>query len=93
MRYREYALAGIAALALSGCEALDAVVDTTTGAAATVVDRSCASGMGIAAIEVRKDLVDEINSKTTIGNHTPSDCDGDGVSDFQIGPDGMVVRP
>lgn len=93
MQYRELAFVALTAVSLSACEALDAVVDTTTGAAATVVDRACANGMGIAAVEVRKDLVDEINSKTTIGNHTPSDCDGDGASDFPIGPDGMVVRP
>lgn len=88
-----YAIPLLAALALSACAAFDTVVDTTTGAAATVVDRACAGGMGIAAIEVRKDIVDEINAKTTVGNHTPSDCDGDGVGDFEIGPDGMVVRP
>lgn len=83
----------LTALALTGCEAIDAVVDTTTGAAATVVDRACAGGMTIAAVEARKNLVDEINSKTTVGNHTPSDCDGDGVGDFEIGADGMVIRP
>lgn len=81
-----------AAMALIGCDALDAVVDTTTGAAATVVDRACENGMSPAAMEARKDIVDEINSKTTVGNHTPSDCDGDGLGDFEIGPDGMVVR-
>lgn len=74
---------------LAGC---DTVVGTTTGAAATVVDRACANGMSALAVEARKDLVDEINSKTTVGNHTPSDCDGDGLGDFPIGPDGMVVR-
>ena len=90
MRYLTFI---IAALALSGCEAFDAVVDTTTGAAATVVDRACAGGMGPTAMALRMDTVDEINAKTTIGNHTPTDCDNDGLPDFEIGPDGMVVRP
>lgn len=87
-----YLIPLLAALSLGACEALDAVVDTTTGAAATVVDRACASGMTAAALELRKDTVDEINSKTTVGNHTPTDCDADGLPDFEIGPDGMVVR-
>lgn len=90
MRYLILAMLGVALMA---CDALDAVVDTTSGAAATVVDRACSGGMSLAAIEARKDLVDEINSKTTIGNHTPTDCDNDGMPDFEIGSDGMVIRP
>lgn len=82
----------LAALSLMGCEFTDTIVGTTTGAAATVVDRACASGMSPLAVEARMDAVDEINAKTTVGNWTPTDCDGDGMPDFEIGADGMVVR-
>lgn len=77
---------------LAGCAAFDTVVGTTTGAGATVVDRLCESGMSPLAVEARMDAVDEINSKTTVGNWTATDCNKDGLPDFDIGPDGMVVR-
>lgn len=87
-----YLIPLLAVLALSGCAITDTVVGTTTGAAATVVDRLCESGMSSLAVEARMDAVDEINSQTETGNWTATDCDGDGVGDFEIGPDGMVVR-
>lgn len=80
-----------AALSLSGCAVYDAVAEPTAGVIAKGIDRACESGTGLLAMEARKAFVAEINSKTVVGNHTPTDCDNDGVSDFNIDANGMPL--
>ena len=87
MRYPIPAI--LIALALAGCE----VTDTGTDVLARGIDEACERGMSSLAIEARKALVAEVNGKTTIGNHTPSDCDNDGMPDFEIDSDGIPVGP
>lgn len=85
-----YLIPLLAAVALMGCTEAREV---GYGTLARGVDEACERGMGTLAMEARMRAVDEINSRTTTGNWTPSDCDGDGAPDFAIGADGMVVRP
>lgn len=86
-------LVAVAAIALlSGCGVKEKVVDTSTTAIAKGIDEACERGMSPLGIEARKTIVDEINAKTNVGNHTPSDCDSDGLPDFAIDNDGLVVR-
>ena len=84
-----YPILAIAAIALMGCE----VVDTGTDVLARGIDEACERGMTTLAIEGRKEIVREINEKTTIGNHTPSDCDSDGLPDFVIDANGIPIGP
>ena len=93
MTFRELALAPlvVAALALSGCAVYDAVVEPTAGVIAKGIDRACESGNSLLAMEARRGLVAEINSKTQIANHTPTDCDGDGLPDFNIDANGQPL--
>lgn len=90
MRYREYVLIPLVALAMAGCT--ERGEDVAYGAAARVVDEGCGLGASPLGMEGRMKAVDEINERTTVGNYTASDCDLDGLPDFDIGPDGMVVR-
>lgn len=55
------------------------------------IDKACEHGTTPPAIEARRDIVAEINGRTTIGNHTPSDCDNDGLPDFEIDASGAPV--
>ena len=81
----------LAAVMTSGCAAVDQVVEPAAGAVARGIDEACARGTTLLAIEARKGVVAEINSRTEVGNHTPSDCDGDGLPDFAIDAEGMPV--
>lgn len=78
-------------LVLPACEITGQAVDWSTGALATAIDEACERGMTPLAIEGRKGLVAEINEKTSTGNHTPSDCDNDGLPDFAIDENGIPV--
>lgn len=79
--------------ALSGCAVYDAVVQPTAGVIAKAIDHACESGTTPLAMQARRSFVAEINSKTTVGNHTPTDCDDDGLSDFEIDANGMPLPP
>ena len=81
----------IAAATLSACQVAEQAIDVSTGALATGIDAACQGGMTPLAVEARRELVREINEKTTIGNHTPSDCDNDGVPDFNIDANGIPI--
>ena len=76
---------------MSGCAVFDRVIEPAVGAVARGIDKACEQGTTPLAIEARRDIVGEINSRTTIGNHTPSDCDHDGLPDFEIDADGLPV--
>ena len=80
-----------AAFFVSGCAVLDRVVEPAAGVVARGIDKACEHGMTPLAIEARRDIVAEINGRTTIGNHTPSDCDNDGLPDFEIDASGLPV--
>lgn len=84
-----YPILAILAVLTMGCT----VVDTGTEVIARGIDEACQRGMDPLAMETRKTLVREINEKTVTGNHTPSDCDNDGLPDFDIDADGLPVGP
>lgn len=79
------------ALCLVALTACQEARDTTYGTLARGVDEACERGMDPLAIEARKRLVEQINSRTVVGNWTASDCDSDGLPDFDIGPDGLPL--
>lgn len=72
----------ILSIVLAGC-------DTATDVIARAIDKGCEHGMTPTGLEGRKAAVEDINSKTETGNHTPSDCDSDGLPDFEIDEDGI----
>lgn len=76
---------------LTGCALFDQVVEPAAGAIARGIDEACTRGLTPLAIEARKEIVAEINARTAVGNHTPSDCDSDGLPDFAIDSDGTPV--
>ncbi len=80
-----------AAFFVSGCALFDRVVEPAAGLVARGIDKACEQGTTPLAIEARREIVAEINGKTTIGNHTPSDCDSDGLPDFEIDASGTPV--
>lgn len=76
---------------MSGCAVFDRVIDPAASVVARGIDEACEHGTTPLAIEARRDIVAEINGRTTVGNHTPSDCDNDGLPDFEIDADGVPV--
>lgn len=80
-----------AAFLMSACGVLQQVTEPATHVIARGIDEACADGITPLAIEARKATVAAINAKTTVGNHTPSDCDGDGEPDFPIDASGAPV--
>ena len=84
-----YALALMGIFMLAGCE----LADTGTDVLARGIDEACERGMTPLGIEGRKQIVAEINAKTMVGNHTPSDCDSDGMPDFAIDANGIPIMP
>ena len=76
---------------LGGCAIVDRVLEPATGAVARGIDRACSEGTSTLGVEARREIVAAVNAKTTVGNHTPSDCDGDGLPDFEIDADGIPV--
>lgn len=85
-----YLIPLLAAVVLAGCT--ERSEDIAYGSAARIVDEGCERGTSVIGTEARMNAVDEINERTTVGNYTASDCDLNGQPDFEIGPDGMVVR-
>ena len=77
----------IAALALTACTFLE----PATSVIARGIDEACERGMDPLALEARKATVAQINAATMVGNHTPSDCDSDGMPDFAIDADGIPL--
>ncbi len=80
-----------AAFFTSGCAVLDRVVEPATSAVARGIDEACARGTSPLGVEARREIVAAINARTTVGNHTASDCDSDGLPDFEIDPAGLPV--
>ena len=80
-----------AAFFMSGCALFDRVIEPATGAVARGIDRACTEGTSPLGVEARREIVAAINAKTMVGNHTPSDCDSDGLPDFEIDADGIPV--
>lgn len=74
-------------LLLAACGARDTVLDIT----ARGIDEACARGLGVLAIEARKQVVRDVNARTATGNHTASDCDSDGQPDFAIDANGIPL--
>ncbi len=85
------AAGALAAILIGGCAMLTPVVEPATDVVARGIDEACARGASPLGVEARRELVAAINSKTEVGNHTPSDCDGDGLPDFDIDADGKPV--
>lgn len=77
--------------ALGGCALFDKAAAPAFDVLATGIDKACADGLSPLAIEARKQAVAAINERTTVGNHTASDCDSDGLPDFDVDADGMPV--
>lgn len=80
-----------AAVFMSGCAIFERVVEPATAVTARGIDEACARGTSPLGVEARREIVAAINAKTNIGNHTPSDCDSDGLPDFAIDADGIPV--
>lgn len=84
----------IAALSLSACGFLQPGIDWSADKVAQGLDWACEQADGPTAMSTRMDLTDAINSQTEVGWHTPTDCNRDGASDFDIDPmTGLSVRP
>lgn len=84
---RNLILIGAAVFSFTACEVRETVLDVT----ARGIDEACEEGMSSLAIEGRKQVVRDINSRTVVGNHTPSDCDSDGLPDFEIDANGVPL--
>ena len=92
MRHLTLAMAALgAAFFVSGCAVFERVVEPATGAVARGIDEACVRGTSPLGVEARREIVAAINAQTTIGNHTPSDCDSDGLPDFEIDAGGIPV--
>ena len=87
MRPGLFAAAISAAFFMTGCAALE----SAAGVVAKAIDEGCERGLDPLALEARRATVASINERTMVGNHTPSDCDGDGKPDFEIDADGMPI--
>lgn len=88
MRKTVLAMAALgAAFFMSACAILQPAADVI----ARGIDEACERGMDPLALEARKATVASINAATVIGNHTPSDCDSDGLPDFEIDASGAPV--
>jgi hypothetical protein len=81
------AMATLAALFLPACSFLQPAADVI----ARGIDEACERGMDPLAMEARRATVASINRATTAGNHTPSDCDNDGLPDFNIDANGIPL--
>ena len=66
-----YLIPFLTAALLSGCAAFQPAADVI----ARGIDEACQRGMDPLAMEARRATVAGINAATTVGNHTPSDCD------------------
>ena len=77
----------MAALFMSACSYLQPAADVI----ARGIDEACERGMDPLAMEARRATVASINSATTVGNHTASDCDSDGLPDFEIDAGGAPL--
>ena len=76
-----------AAFFMSACSVLQPAADVI----ARGIDEACERGTTPLAMEARKATVASINAATNVGNHTPSDCDSDGLPDFAIDASGLPV--
>lgn len=77
-----------AAIALvSGCGG------AATQTLARGVDRACEefNANPLTSLPLRKQAVGAVNLLTTQGNHTASDCDNDGMPDFDIDANGQPI--
>ena len=90
---RILAAASMAAFFVSGCALFERVVEPATDVVARGIDEACERGNSPLGIEARREVVAAINAKTVTGNHTPSDCDSDGLPDFAIDANGIPVPP
>ena len=87
MKFRIVSAALMAAFLMSGCGVLQPAADVI----ARGIDEACEIGLDPLALEARRATVASINAATVVGNHTPSDCDSDGLPDFAIDTDGIPV--
>ncbi len=81
----------LAATLLGAC-GIEKVLEPAADVTARIIDEGCESGTSDFALEGRKEFVAEVNSRTEVGNYTPSDCDSDGLPDFEIDANGMPVE-
>lgn len=77
----------MASFFMSGCGLLQPAAEVI----ARGIDEACERGLDPLALEARRATVASINAATVVGNHTPSDCDGDGLPDFAIDAGGAPV--
>lgn len=92
---RSLLLLGVAGLALSACETVGPIYDQgrdfAYDRAGNVMTTVC-----LMSLAGRMDAIDEVNSRNALsgaGWWTPSDCDRDGVPDFNIDPaTGLSIR-
>ena len=87
MEFRTVSAALMAAFLMSGCGVLQPAAEVI----ARGIDEACERGLEPLGLEARRAAVASINAATVVGNHTPSDCDGDGLPDFAIDAGGAPV--